>query len=243
MKDIYLFDVDNTLTAPRQKILKEHKNILKKFIDQNNVYFISGSDLQKVKWQLGGALLKSAKGTFTCLGNAYYNNNIKKVYCNKFKELKNKKLLEDIQKFLNESKTPHKTGNHIEKRIGMLNISTIGRNCTIEQRKEYHKFDQQVKERDKFVEYLKNNYPELDVSVGGEISIDISVKNYNKSQLISVLNNEIQESVRYIFFGDRCDPKGNDYPLAKAIAENNSGKVYIIKEYNETYEILKSFLL
>lgn len=243
MKNIYLFDVDNTLTPARQKILKEHKKILKLFLQQNNVYFISGSDLKKIKWQLGNNLLKLSKGIFACLGNAYYDNNLKLIYKNKFKQLENPDLLKEINQFLEISKTPYKTGNHIEKRIGMLNVSTIGRNCTLEQRKEYHKFDQEAKERDSFVLYLKNRYPELDVSVGGEISIDIAVKDYNKSQIISVLNKEIQESINYVFFGDRCDIKGNDYPLAKKIIENNNGKVYSIKDYSDTYDVLKSYLL
>jgi hypothetical protein len=38
------------------------------------------------------------------------------------------------------------------------------------------------------------------------------------------------------------DPAGNDYPLSKIILDNDLGKCYNVKDYNETWDILKNYV-
>ena len=63
--------------------------------------------------------------------------------------------------------------NNIEERTGAVNISTIGRDCTDEQRKTYYEWDKDNKEREKIVSILSFKYPHIHFLAGGEISIDI----------------------------------------------------------------------
>lgn len=233
---IFIFDVDNTLTPPRQKILSEHLKIFKKFIMTRKVYLVSGSDYKKLNFQLPKSILKNVSGVFTCLGNCCYIKE-KLIYQNYFEELNDKNLRADINKFINESRTPIKTSNYIEERVGMLNISTVGRSATIEERKIYHEYDKLCGERNAFAEYLRKKYPTLDISIGGEISIDISVAGYNKSQVIS----HIPEKNNIVFFGDRCDNGGNDQPLANEVSRNN-GVVYSVQGYQDTFKILEKLI-
>lgn len=52
-KTIVLFDVDGTLTAPRQPWSLETKNMILKLRDLCDIGFVGGSDLEKQKEQLG----------------------------------------------------------------------------------------------------------------------------------------------------------------------------------------------
>ncbi|PNI44147.1 PMM2 isoform 14 [Pan troglodytes] len=48
-----LFDVDGTLTAPRQKITKEMDDFLQKLRQKIKIGVVGGSDFEKVQEQLG----------------------------------------------------------------------------------------------------------------------------------------------------------------------------------------------
>ena len=41
------------------------------------------------------------------------------------------------------------------------------------------------------------------------------------------------------FFGDRMDEHGNDYPLMRAINDNNYGYSFEVKDYNDVWQMLK----
>lgn len=236
MKNIFVFDVDNTLTPPRQKITDDMEAVFKDFIKKNKVYLVSGSDFEKIVWQLGREITGDVQGVYGCLGNTLHIKN-KLSHLNEFSELESLELLNDIKKYINESLTPVKTGNHVEIRIGMINISTIGRNASIEQRKIYSEFDKQNSERKIFADFLSNKYPKLDISIGGEISIDISVKGHAKEQIYNkILRGEEDSTI--IFFGDRCDIGGNDHGLAKLV-ELDNGIVFNVDSYADTKQILQ----
>ena len=56
------------------------------------------------------------------------------------KEFKiNANLKNDLLNILNKSKWKEKFGNHFEQRMGLVNFSIIGRNCSQEQREAYFK--------------------------------------------------------------------------------------------------------
>ncbi|MDR2252151.1 MAG: hypothetical protein LBD98_04985 [Endomicrobium sp.] len=51
-KEIYVFDMDGTLTPSRQPMQKEFAKWFKKFIARNDVYLVTGSDIGKIKSQI-----------------------------------------------------------------------------------------------------------------------------------------------------------------------------------------------
>ena len=203
----YIFDIDGTLTEPRNKMTKVHNEFFLSFVKKNKVILITGSDYEKIIEQIDEPILKQVE-LYCCSGNVYYlNGNLKTKYESIY--LSNNDLLKDIDNFIYLSKYKIKTGKHIEKRTGMLNISSIGRNATKEQRLEYKKWDQMNREREIFQNYLLEKYPYIEVNIGGEISIDIMEKNKDKSQI------EISNDI--IFFGDKCFFGGNDFSISEKI--------------------------
>ena len=79
---------------------------------------------------------------------------------------------------------------------------------------------------------VEDTFPHLEASIGGEISIDIYPKGQNKAQVLDDLKGLIT------FFGDRCEPGGNAYPIASKIEEEHI--VHNVKDWKETYKLLKT---
>lgn len=67
----------------------------------------------------------------------------------------------------------------------MFNLSPVGRQCTPEERKIFHEFDEKHQIRTKMIEALKKEFHEVDLNyaVGGQISFD--VKFYFKNSIFN----------------------------------------------------------
>lgn len=76
-------------------------------------------------------------------------------------------------------------------------------------------FDVRVKEREKFCKIIMETFPDIEATVGGQISIDIYALGMNKSQIIKHIKGPIY------FFGDKTKKGENDYAIANN--HNNIG--------------------
>lgn len=218
----YIFDIDGTLTPSRLPIDEGFKEWFLSWCDGKSVYLITGSDKEKTIEQIGMDMWLAPRRVYQACGNVVYQKG-ELVRSDDF-EL-NDKLNNFLQDLLHQSSWHGDYGNNIEKRIGLVNFSTIGRDCPQDKREEYAANEN---ERLELVKAIADNFPYLEASVGGQISIDIYMKGKNKAQ---ILNDVTGYSV---FFGDRCDD-GNDAPLAE-----RAHKVYQVKDWKETWDILKS---
>jgi phosphomannomutase len=240
---IYLFDVDGTLTEPRKPITDEDRVVLTKWLNQphvqGNCYIVTGSDKDKIKEQLTDSILDKFAGKFYCLGNYYVEGKEDIKYINEFPV--DEELLNDCEQFINGSRFKVRYGNHIEKRVGMINVSVCGRDIPVEKRHEYSQYDYYSNERKEFAERMNEKYREkYEFSVGGEISIDVSMRGKDKSQVLRYLIEHKQVNPeQVIFFGDKCLPGGNDHRLAYVVEQGN-GTVYQIREKRETYALLSN---
>ncbi|OUW11028.1 MAG: hypothetical protein CBD26_03830 [Candidatus Pelagibacter sp. TMED166] len=217
-KTYYIFDVDGTLTKPRQKA---DNRFVKKFISWSagkNLVLATGSDFSKVREQIPQNMLSLFELVFCCMANELRDSSGELMRTNHFKP--EKELIQDLKNFLIKSKYNTKTGNHIEHRTGMINFSVVGRDASDLERRLYNLWDKKYKERQKIADFLRNKYPELNVSIGGSISIDISPMGFDKSQVVEYLvqNKDVEEIA---FFGDKTDPGGNDYGLITSLDRYN----------------------
>ena len=248
MSKVYIFDVDGTLTPSRRPITDDFEIFFFKWANKNIFYLVSGSDLEKIKEQVPEYILELAEGVFTCGGNKFYlthrTGDILE-YENIFKPPDD--LLKYLEDTLDESDYPVKAGQHIEDRGSMLNFSMVGRNCTLQERKDYFEYDNLTDERQNIAKYIRENWSTLDAVIGGQISIDIAPKGNDKSQVIDkIMNRNIVTSKdNYVFIGDRTMKGGNDYPLAKVMEELDNCEVFQAGEpsaedgYKRTQEILE----
>ena len=233
MKKVYAFDVDGTLTPSRLTIDRDFRELFLDFQKRNDVYLVTGSDKDKTIEQVTYEVWLRSKGCLQSCGNHIFERG-REVYRNNWKP--GNDLLISLNQFLKDSPYPIKTSNHIEERIGLVNFSVVGRDCTQEERDAYGLWDDEHKERLEIADKINKAYPTLEASVGGQISIDIHPKGANKSQAKQWILSKYREPVEIHFFGDKTLPGGNDYDLAKIL--NKPHKVYQVEDWTQTENIL-----
>ena len=232
----FLFDVDGTLTPPRGKADTSFTMQFVTWMSGKKVYLVSGSDMKKIKEQLPNSILSRCAGIFPSMANEFYDcSRDSYVYKNKWDVPA--KLLNILNDFLLETNYDTKTGNHIEHRSGMLNFSIVGRNADKPERQRYFDWDKTNKERAAISSFIRSQFPDIDVSIGGQISIDINPRGNDKSQASQWIR-ENNKDAEIIFFGDKCYAGGNDYEICEDIRKNRDGLYWPVTEPQETIRVL-----
>ena len=228
----FIFDVDGTLTPSRKQMDVGFSAEFLIFCCKFDTYLVTGSDRAKTIEQVGLDIYNRCKRVFNCSGSDIYDGK-NSVYRSDWKPTR--KLINFLSDELDYSTFPHKTGNHIEHRPGGINFSILGRGeGNMNRRDEYVKWDRNTGERILIADRIKNQFPDLNVQIGGQTGLDIS--NSDKSQIIKFFN--FDDEIH--FFGDMMEEGQNDYPLARAVKER-LGKTYHVKDWEETRTYVSRF--
>lgn len=232
--NVYVFDVDGTLTPSRLQIDNEFRQFFLNWMRNKKVIFVTGSDKEKTIEQIGYDVWKSASACLQCAGNHIFIND-EEVY--KLDWTPSEELINFAIDVVRKSKYHTKTSNFVEPRIGLLNVSIVGRNCTQQQREDYFKWDSETGERDLIVNQIHERFPDMEASSGGQISIDIHPKGKNKSQAKDWILNKWPNAIIH-FFGDKMAKGGNDFDLAEVLHSPHTN--HSVKDWKDTYEKLKT---
>ncbi len=236
-KICYIFDVDGTLTEPRTIMTPGFSREFSEWAGKKQLFIATGSDYEKTKQQVPDIVLSKFQKIFCCMGNEMRDNSGKILSKSNF--IIPDQLDRDLQNILTESPYILRTGNHIEFRTGMVNFSIVGRNANKLERKQYNSWDKISKEREKIANYINLNYPTLNASVGGSISVDIIEENHDKGQIIHFLENA--GATKIIFVGDRCYPGGNDWGVIRELKKSNIAfEWYQVSGPQETLALLRT---
>lgn len=236
---LLLFDVDGTLTPARKSIESDFEEFLyTKVKTLATLGVVGGSDLSKIQEQLKGErMLKEFDYVFPENGLIHIENGKEVSRQSIQKHLGEptlKRIINFCLRYFSELDIPVKRGNFIEFRSGMLNVCPIGRQCTYEERLEFNKYDQEHHVREKMVEDLRKEFADVDLtfSIGGQISIDIFPRGWDKTYCLNhVINGTkcVKSSLptfsKHIilnfyfsfkeihFFGDKTEEGGNDFEI------------------------------
>ena len=128
VSNIYLFDVDGTLTPAKSKIDKNFKTLFIEWCKDKEVYIVSGGSFVRLIDQLGTDIIDLTQGVFSCMGNVFYQqreqinpsgmNEWEIIYENKFTPPKN--LYRSLNSYVAKSNYHTKTGNHHEVELKVL---------------------------------------------------------------------------------------------------------------------------
>ncbi|XP_050302217.1 phosphomannomutase 2 [Anthonomus grandis grandis] len=217
-KILCLFDVDGTLTKPRNNIDASLEEFLqKKLKNKCTLALVGGSDFKKISEQmLGDDVIHRYNYVFTENGLVWFKNGIEGDRQNIVKHMGE----ENIQKFINycleylsKITLPVKRGTFVEFRSGMLNISPIGRSCSQSERDQFEKYDKEHNIREKMIDALKKQFPDIGFtySIGGQISFDVFPNGWDKTFCLRYLENEGFDEIH--FFGDKTSAGGNDFEI------------------------------
>lgn len=213
-KRIALFDVDGTLTLPRKPATSQMVQFLRSLKTVVSVGIVGGSDLNKIREQLGSEAEKSYDYFFAENGLMAFKQGEQIAVQSLKKHLgeeKLKKFINFVLRYIADLDIPIKRGTFLEFRNGMINVSPIGRNCSQEERDAFEVYDSEAKIRSKMVQVLEKEFADYDLkfSIGGQISFDVFPKGWDKTYCLRFLDDfdEIH------FFGDKTCEGGNDYEI------------------------------
>ncbi|CAH0476194.1 unnamed protein product [Peronospora belbahrii] len=232
-----LFDVDGTLTIARQSATVQMLTRLQKLRDCITIGVVGGSDLAKQKEQLGDNVINNFDYSFSENGLVAYHNgklvgetNLK----NQFTNSQLNRLVNYCLSYIANLDIPVKRGTFVEFRMGMINVSPIGRNCSQEERDEFEKYDHIHKIREQFVEKLQTEFADynLTFSIGGQISFDVFPTGWDKTFCLRYLDAKDYDEIH--FFGDKTNKGGNDYEIYTS--KRTIG--HSVKNPDETIQIL-----
>lgn len=237
MTEVLVFDVDGTLTPPRQPMEEAMARELRRLANARQVYLVTGSDRAKLEAQVAPDILEASAGVFCCLGNELWRGQRLVM------EMRHDfppELIEFATSLIAAAAYPVRTGRHVEERTGSLNISVVGRNANLLQRRDYARHDRATAERDRIIAEIEARHPEYECNRGGQISIDIAPRGWNKARVFKEVKARSPEAAVH-FFGDTISEGGNDLPLAQAlIADGPQHVVNAVRDWRETLAILRT---
>jgi hypothetical protein len=219
----FLFDVDNTLTAPRSQLDGEFKSFLMDWVSDKSVYIVSSIGYERLKWQLDG-LEQYVAGVFGSSGNELWAGGVS-IYANEVEW--SEYTIEYLSSLVKSSRTEFTTGNYIEYRVGALNISPIGIDAPVDEKTKYKELypNELLQMRAQIVTCFHGFH----VSYGGGTSLEVCI--YGKEQVLDHMKPPVT------FFCDRAYPGGNDYELSRCLLDED---VVQVTCWQDTYEILKN---
>jgi phosphomannomutase len=247
-----LFDMDGTLTPPREKIKSDVISALKPLVETARIGIISGSDLEYIMEQcsamfdMGGIdiekvdllpcngtkLLRWKNTSYETLheadmireiGKTTYKNILSKIF----------QWQADITKFYPD--LPY-TGTFVQYRGSLLNWCPIGRSADLTQRSEWKEWDVTWHIRKTYMgliqEYIDKSNLKVTVAMGGSTSFDIYPDGWNKTYGLQHYSGK-----DVYFIGDRCSLGGNDWHLYKAL--ESLGRSWETTGPDNTIEIIQ----
>ncbi len=228
MREVLVLDVDGTLTPPRGRMADAMAHCLRRLSGMRPVFLVTGSDIAKLRQQVPREVLDCMRGQFVCSGNELWAGD-KLVYSmsHSFPDA----VIDFAHELLAASSYPIRTGCHVEERTGTLNLSVVGRNADLAQRRAYLQHDRQSGERLAIARAIEARFPDYEAHCGGQISVDVAARGWNKGRVVA--------EIRMHFFGDNLCEGGNDRPFARALASDGpQHRVHAVSDWRETLAIL-----
>ena len=258
MRKIVLFDMDGTLTPPREHLDYSLVDTLAKLCKYADIGIVSGSDYEYIMQQCGFLTqrdeIKQNLHILPCNGTMHYapplyrehkhklihSNDMRKVLGDSDLNILFKKIINYQDHIISHYDIPL-TGHFVSYRGSMINWCPIGRNATDTDRKKFSEFDKtfgtstfrkailtQLREE---IDNLRMN---VTVKLGGETSFDIFPHGWDKTLALSYFTD-----YEVYFLGDRCGENGNDKEIFDTLQPLNS---FWVKDTKDTKTVLEALL-
>tara|TARA_B100000700_G_scaffold179509_1_gene198213 strand:+ start:14548 stop:15318 length:771 start_codon:yes stop_codon:yes gene_type:complete len=238
MSSIVLFDMDGTLTEPRQLIQKDMIDSIAMLLEKSEVGIVTGSDadyvFQQCKALFENENIDKAKlHIFPCNGTKVFTWNAETLsYENIYAVDMVGKLGQDAYSTILSKcfeyqacivmlhKLPY-TGTFFHYRGSMLNWCPIGRSAKSGERLLWVEEDEKNKIREHFLKLLVKDVDDaglpVTVALGGSTSFDIYPDGWDKTYVTKHL-----QGYDMFFIGDKCTGTGNDRALYDMLQPDNS---------------------
>lgn len=216
---LLLFDVDGTLTMPRDSITVDFERFLYTHVKPlATIGIVGGSDLEKMFEQLNGRqILEHFDYVFPENGLVQIERGVEvgKVSIQRhLGEATLQRFINFVLRYLSELELPIKRGTFIEFRNGMLNVCPLGRQCSRAERDAFNRYDAEHRVRETMIERLREEFADVDLtySIGGQISFDVFPRGWDKTYALRHATKGTAFKEIH-FFGDKTEKGGNDHEI------------------------------
>ncbi len=223
MKKLIAFDLDDTLAVTKSPISDQMSEVLARLINYYEICIISGGKFEQFKEQVINQLkITEDKLTKfhlmpTC-GTRYYKYDLIKkdwqlLYSEDLSEKQKKLIIENLKQAATElgywEAKPY--GEIIEDRGSQITFSALGQEAPPDKK---YAWDPDSKKRFAIKDYIASKLDGLEIRVGGSTSIDITLAGIDKAYgMVKIIETLGIKKSDILFFGDRLQPGGNDYPV------------------------------
>jgi len=212
MTKLFLFDVDNTLTHSGQKLDVSMQNKLAELHNAGHCLgIVGGGTFTKICEQLGESFEKFDH-IFSECGCLYHYKSVLKYA----KNIKQHSSIDKIDRIIKQallylsSVSYRLCGHLIDYRNGIVYISCIGMDATLEERADF--LENHLHHRNKLLQILLAlKIPNISIKKGGSVGIAVYPSEWSKAQVIDVLKSFQYKEIYY--YGDSDGVDGNDTEL------------------------------
>lgn len=200
-----MFDMDGPLTLSKGTIDSETVDALQSVFGAVRLVLVSGARLEQITRQLGEAIELFSE-VYPCCGNEG-----RPVWSYE---------REAIQGFLEARSAWRGTvvGPTIDWRDGSFNFAACGQSAHSDLRREYSEWDLDRGERMRLASELQSEFPEIQVTIGGRVSLDVTKVGHGKEQ--------VDVDRETVFLCDSLGPHGGDELLARKVMSCGGLVVY-----------------
>jgi|TARA_E500000331_G_C17141866_1_gene663119 phosphomannomutase len=257
MKSIVLFDMDGTLTPPREKVNVHVIKALKDLSEHTHIGIVTGSGydylVQQCQdlWSASGSVDPSRLILLPCNGTQVYKWSSSSL---EYEKSHSASMIEELgrddynailsscieyQSCIFAIHSLPYTGTFFHYRESMLNWCPIGRSASTEQRLAWVNADRDYKIRHRFYKLLMRDIEKCNiqatVALGGSTSFDIYPSGWDKTYALRHF-----PEVECWFVGDKCTGDGNDRAIYEALLPQH--RAFITTSPEETIAIVSKIV-
>lgn len=224
MKKVLAFDMDDTLAVSKTPLAPHMSDILRDVLRQFDVCVISGAKFETLDNQIIQGLegideqQRAHLHLMPTCGTRYYRFNEAEQqwqpqYAEDLSEDEKQRIIAALEQAAKELDLwePNPVGEIIEDRLSQVTYSALGQKVAPEPK---YAWDPDGSKKRALQKRAAELLPEFAVGAAGTTSIDVTRpgidKGYGINKLIDVLGITAQD---VLFFGDKLEPGGNDYPV------------------------------
>jgi len=221
-KKIIIADVDDTTVESCQQPTPEMAEQINQMIKQGYIFaFISGAKVADLQQMLSSRITEEHHilGTTGTNYTKIKNGISEEIYNQSFTPEEKSEIMAAFEKVIEHFNLQSLTTkeDQLQDRDSQITLSILGRHAPQDLKKNY---DQDNRKRIEHIAYIKQFLDEnkYEIKYAGTTSIDITRKGLDKEWGIREFAKEKNIDLKSIlFFGDKLQPGGNDYPASKIV--------------------------